>query len=77
MAGETVADDMKAMFGPVKRWKEGDIYFAENSFLRMAYAVTHDRAKLGTVGIVNDIFVELISADQGRRWDAVINQATS
>lgn len=54
----------------VKRWKDGKIYWAENSFLKMAYAVTHDRAKLGTVGIENDLFVEYISEQQGKLWDA-------
>lgn len=54
----------------VKRWKEGDIYFAENTFLKMAYAVTHDKAKVGTIGIKDDIFVELISEHQGRLWEA-------
>lgn len=54
----------------LKRWKDGDVYFAKNSFVTMAYAVTHDRAKLGTVGVQDDIFVEFISEHQARLWDA-------
>lgn len=70
MANKTVADDMRAMFGPVKRWKTGNVYWAENDFLKMAYAVTHEPDKLGTVGIQDEIFVEYISETQSRLWDA-------
>lgn len=60
------------IFGPVKRWKDGDVLWAENDILLMAYVVTDDFAKVGTIGLHdNRIYVEFINADQAKAWDTL------
>jgi hypothetical protein len=36
--------------GPVRRWREGDSYYAENDVVRIAWVYTDDPAKVGTFG---------------------------
>jgi hypothetical protein len=38
--------DMAKIFGRIRRWKEGDILFAENNWVSGAYVVTTDPEKL-------------------------------
>lgn len=38
------------MLGPVRRWLDGDILYAENDFIRLAWACTGDPAKIGRFG---------------------------
>jgi hypothetical protein len=55
----------------VKRWKTGDILWAENDFVRGVYVVASDPRKVGTLGFhgPDEICVEFISEDQGHLWD--------
>jgi len=57
--------------GPVRRWKTGDILHAENDILRMAYVVTRDPEKVGTLGWhgPDQICVEYISPQSGSLWE--------
>lgn len=61
--------------GPVRRWKEGDILYAENDFVRMAYVVTDDHEKLSgwRLGLHpygdTEICVGYITHDQAKAWD--------
>lgn len=41
----------KLDLGPVKRWRDGDIIFVENDWIRMAYVETDDPSKVGTLGL--------------------------
>lgn len=58
--------------GPVRRWKEGNVLFAENDFIKMAYAVTKVPEKIGTLGWYgkgqNAICVEFISESVSHAW---------
>ncbi len=56
--------------GGVRRWKDGDILYAENDWLLMAYVVTDDVSKLDALKIhgPDEVFVQLISADQAEPW---------
>lgn len=61
--------------GPVRRWKDDHgIYWAENEWLRLAWAKTDDPAKEGSLGFhgPDEICVEFISpknaADFDRKW---------
>ena len=38
------------MFGETRRWTKDGIIYAENDFVRMAYAGTSDPKKIGTLG---------------------------
>ena len=55
-------------YGPPRKWKEGDILYAENEVVRMAYVVTDDLTKLGQMGWHKDICVEYISPETGALW---------
>jgi hypothetical protein len=63
-------------FGPVRRWREGDVLFAENDWISAAYVATDDPEKLtgwrmgwhpydGT-----EICVEYITPEQAKAWDS-------
>jgi hypothetical protein len=60
-------------FGPVRRWKEGDILFAANDLLTMAYVATDDPEKLSgwATGLhcPDQMCVSYISHEQARAWD--------
>lgn len=61
-------------FGKVRRWKSNDgILWAENDWIRMAYAVfdpaIDHEVKGFALGVRNGIFVELISAEQAKAFD--------
>jgi hypothetical protein len=66
MANATIAN----LRGKSKYWKEGELYWFANQLVTMAYAITDDASKVGTIGIVNDTFVEFISEGQRELWDA-------
>lgn len=57
--------------GPVERWKDGDVLFAENDAVTMAYAVTADPQKVGSSGWhgSKEIRVEYITPEAGALWD--------
>lgn len=55
----------------VRRWRDGDVLWAENGFVTMAYVVTDKLRDVGTLGVHGDLFVEYISAQQAKLWDAV------
>lgn len=63
--------------GAVRRWKTGDILWAENELLRMAYVVTDNPTLVGTFawhphkdGVANNaVGVEYISRETGAAWD--------
>lgn len=57
--------------GNIKRWKDGDLLWAENDWVKMAYAVSGDPAKIGNIGIVGDTYVEFITEKQARLWDVL------
>lgn len=74
MEQATVAGDMRAMFGPVTRWKTPDgIMYAENDFVKLAYVVfdpTIDRKSgIGDLCIRNDMICAIITAEQAKLWD--------
>jgi hypothetical protein len=60
-------------FGPVKRWKVGNVLYAQNDFCKLAYVITDDPLKVGTLGrsdeTENAVIVQFISAEQGKLWD--------
>jgi hypothetical protein len=66
MARETLAN----LRGKPRYWKKGELYWFADQLVTMAYAVTTDQAKVGTIGIVNDTFVEFLSEGQRAFWDA-------
>lgn len=66
--------DLRSM-SKVRRWKNGEIFYAENDFIRMAYTVTTDQTKLGTIGIQDDIFVEYINEQQAKLWEVECRQS--
>ncbi len=37
-------------FGPIRRWQDGDVHYAENDFIRLAFVYTDDITQLGTGG---------------------------
>ena len=49
--------------GPVHRWQEGDIMYAENDFILLTWVYTDDPSKVGTFGWhgPNQIYVEYIA----------------
>jgi hypothetical protein len=57
-------------FGEVRRWKEGDVLWAENDFIRMAYAVTDDTDLVGSIGLhgPDQLCVEYISPTTAALW---------
>lgn len=57
-------------FGPVRRWKEGDILYAENDLATMAYVETNDISKVGTGGFhgPKEIWVEYIGPRTAALW---------
>ena len=59
---------LKSLGEPPRKWREGDILYAENDWVRMAFVVTDDLTKLGQMGWHNDICVEYISADTAKLW---------
>lgn len=71
-----MASAMEQVFGKVYRWRVGDIFFAKNDWISMAYAVTDDPAKVGTVGLhgPEEMCVEFIGADKAKLWDNSDNQ---
>lgn len=69
-------DEFAKAMGPVRRWREGNILFAENDFIRGAYMVIDDQAKFeGLFGMgfegPRQICVEYITAEVGKLWDGV------
>lgn len=60
-------------FGPVRRWREGDRYYAENDFVRMVYVVADDPEKAGNFGRLglhgpDQMCVEFVTADVVKNW---------
>ena len=57
--------------GPVMRWMNGDIYVAENDFVRLAWAATDDPEQVGKFGWhgPQQIGVEYISREQAKEFD--------
>jgi hypothetical protein len=58
----------------VRRWKEGDVLFAETYFARMAFVETDDPDKIGTVGWHragrdDQVHVEYIDAKAAEPWN--------
>lgn len=51
MASRMTKAETEKLFGPVRRWKEGDILFAENDWISGAFVVTDDREKIGQLGL--------------------------
>jgi hypothetical protein len=45
-----MSDRVELDLGPVRHWQDGDIHYAENDFIRLAWVVTDDPAKVGTFG---------------------------
>jgi hypothetical protein len=60
-----------AVFGPVHRWKDGDILRASNDWVSMAYVVADDPRKIGHMGWhgPDEVCVEYITQEQGRLWE--------
>lgn len=63
--------------GPVRLWKEGDILFADNDILLMAYAVADDQHPAGTEGWrgPEQIWVGYITPEKAKAWDGVSGQS--
>lgn len=59
-------------FGPVRRWREGDILYAENDWLRMAFVATDDESKWGKPDWYGpkQIGIEYIPIETAKRWDS-------
>lgn len=56
-------------FGPVYRWRRGSVLFAENAFIKMAYAVTPAEDKIGDLGCCEGVYVVWIAADAAKAWN--------
>lgn len=58
-------------FGKVRRWKDGDILYAENDAVLMAHVVTDDLTKLGQLAWhgPNKICVEYVSPKTASLWE--------
>lgn len=59
------------VFGKVYRRRDGDILYASNSWVSMAYVVSADPRKIGHMGWhgTDEICVEYITPEQGKLWD--------
>jgi hypothetical protein len=64
-------NEQTALFGSVRRWKEGDILWASNDWIGGAYVVTDDPREVGHMAWhgPKEICVEYITAEQGKLWD--------
>lgn len=62
--------------GVTRRWREGDILFAENDWISGAFVVTDDPEKMRGLGLGwhpykdTQICVEYITAEQAKAWQA-------
>jgi hypothetical protein len=67
---------MSNLCGPVRRWKEGKILYAENDIILAAYVVSRDKRKIGTVGWYGEpsIWVEFISPEHAKSWGGSVEQ---
>lgn len=58
--------------GETRRWKDGEILWAENDIMTAAYVATDDEHMIGTVGWhhhgVTEIWVEYVSRDHAHSW---------
>lgn len=68
----------QSMFGPVRRWREGNILLAANDFATMAYCITDDPRMVGRQGWHkpgdDGVMVEWITAEQAAPlWGNIIN----
>jgi len=63
-------------FGPVRRWKEGDIYFAENDWMRLAWAATDDPKMIGMCGWhgPREIMVEYCSRETADKFERMLTE---
>lgn len=63
-------NEKSAVFGPVHRWTEGDVLKASNDWISMAYVVTDDSEKVGSLGLhePDQLCVEYISPAQAALW---------
>lgn len=62
---------LSPQFGPIRRWKEGDILWLENELAIIAYAVTDDPEKIGSLGLhgPDEMCVQYISIEQAKPWN--------
>ena len=65
-----------SIFGEVRRWKEGDILWAENDIIRMCYVVAENDSMVGHEGWhgPQQIWVEYISPDMAKAWEGCSEQ---
>lgn len=56
--------------GPVKRWQEGNILWASNDFITMAYVEADDPRKVGHLGWEgpDEICVQYIGPKEAALW---------
>jgi hypothetical protein len=63
------------MAEPTRRWKDGDVLWAENDFCRIAYVPTDDPAKLAgwRMGLhgPEKLCVSYITLDQAKLWESL------
>ena len=61
------------IFGTVRRWRIGDVYYAKNNLVTMAYMINSDHASAGAIGTSGPgddaVFVQYITTDQSKLWD--------
>lgn len=68
---KSLFDDMAK---PTRRWREGDILFAENDWVKTADVVSDDPKKLGGLGLGlhpygdSQMCVGYITAEQAKAW---------
>lgn len=69
--GSVMMSETDEVFGKVCRRKDGDILYASNEWVSMAYVVADDPRKIGHMGWhgPDEICVEYITPEQGKLWD--------
>lgn len=56
-------------FGPTRRWKDGDILYAENGFVRIACVVATHPSMVGSMGWEQGVMVDYVSPEVAKLWD--------
>lgn len=65
--------------GPVRRWKEGKILYAENDIMRAAFVVSQSKHMIGCVGWYGNpgepqVWVEFISSKDAAAWNGAVKR---
>lgn len=62
---------MELDVGPTRYWKDGDVIYAENDFIRVAYVASDHPSD---IGLHNDMFVTFVNWDIYRMLESKVGQ---